>query len=276
METAALRAVRGGLNEMERIMPSNADVETAAPLRPVLYLRQQARDDQRKRTASRCSSCALRAVCMPRDLTTEDFARVDAMICTTRHIKRGDALYRAGDEFHSIYAVRTGSFKTVMVHRDGDEQVTGFQIVGESLGLDGIHAGRHNGDAIALEDSTVCIIPFGQLEQLCSDMRTMQHHVHQMMSGEIVRESGLMLLLGTMTAEQRVAAFLLNLSTRFKTRGYSSAEFVLRMTRDEIGRYLGMKLETVSRMLSKFQRKGVIATQGKQIRIVDHDSLARI
>ena len=118
-----------------------------------------------------------------------------------------------------------------------------------------MHTGHHNGDAIALEDSTVCIIPFGQLEQMCREVRPMQHHVYQMMSGEIVRESALMLLLGTMTAEQRVAAFLLNLSTRFKARGYSAAEFVLRMTRDEIGEYLGMKLETVSRMMSKFQHK---------------------
>ncbi|KVT41261.1 fumarate/nitrate reduction transcriptional regulator Fnr [Burkholderia ubonensis] len=257
-------------------MLSHADVVMATPSYPVFPLYPVERQDQPKRTASRCSSCALRTVCMPKNLTPEEFARLDAMICTTRHVKRGDTLYRAGDVFNSIYAVRTGSFKTVVIHRDGDEQVTGFQIVGETLGLDGVHAGHHNGDAIALEDSTVCIIPFGQLEQLCREIRTMQHHVYQMMSGEIVRESALMLLLGTMTAEQRVAAFLLNLSTRFKARGYSSAEFILRMTRDEIGGYLGMKLETVSRMISKFQRKGMVAAHGKQIRIVDPDELARI
>ncbi|AOJ76445.1 fumarate/nitrate reduction transcriptional regulator Fnr [Burkholderia ubonensis] len=257
-------------------MQTIANVATNLPSRPFIPLHRVEPADQPKRTASRCSSCALRTVCMPQSLTPEEFARVDAMICTTRHVKRGEALYRSGDAFHSIYAVRTGSFKTVVMHRDGGEQVTGFQIVGEPLGLDGLHAGRHNGDAIALEDSTVCIIPFGQLEQLCHEVRTMQHHVYQMMSGEIVRESGLMLLLGTMTAEQRVAAFLLNLSTRFKARGYSSAEFVLRMTRDEIGGYLGMKLETVSRMLSKFQRKGMLAAQGKQIRIVDSAGLGQI
>ncbi|KWK01907.1 fumarate/nitrate reduction transcriptional regulator Fnr [Burkholderia stagnalis] len=257
-------------------MLTNVDVATSTPLHPIIPPHSVAREDQPKRSTSRCSSCALRNVCMPQNLTPDDFARLDAMICTTRHVKRGDSLYRAGDVFQSIYAVRTGSFKTVMMHRDGDEQVTGFQIVGESLGLDGVHSGRHNGDAIALEDSTVCIIPFGQLEQLCRENRTMQHHVYQMMSGEIVRESGLMLLLGTMTAEQRVAAFLLNLSARFKARGYSSAEFILRMTRDEIGGYLGMKLETVSRMLSKFQRSGMVAAQGKQIRIVDPDSLAQV
>lgn len=257
-------------------MQSHAELSTNAPLRPFIPLHPVERTDRPKRASSRCSSCTLRTVCLPQEMTADDFARVDAMICTTRHIKRGETLFRSGDAFNSIYAVRTGSFKTVMVHRDGGEQITGFQIVGESLGLDGVHTGRHNGDAIALEDSTVCIIPFGQLEQMCREVRPMQHHVYQMMSGEIVRESALMLLLGTMTAEQRVAAFLLNLSARFKARGYSAAEFVLRMTRDEIGEYLGMKLETVSRMMSRFQHKGLVAAQGKQIRIVDPEGLGRI
>ncbi|KAG8152507.1 fumarate/nitrate reduction transcriptional regulator Fnr [Burkholderia catarinensis] len=257
-------------------MQSHAEVSTTVPLRPFIPLRTVERTDQPKRTSSRCSSCTLRTVCLPQEMTPDDFARVDAMICTTRAVKRGETLFRAGDPFNSIYAVRTGSFKTIVMHRDGDEQITGFQIVGESLGLDGVHTGHHNGDAVALEDSTVCIIPFGQLEQMCREVRTMQHHLYQMMSGEIVRESAQMLLLGTMTAEQRVAAFLLNLSTRFKARGYSAAEFVLRMTRDEIGEYLGMKLETVSRMLSKFQHNGLVAAQGKQIRIVDSEGLGRI
>ncbi|KVE30806.1 Crp/Fnr family transcriptional regulator [Burkholderia sp. TSV86] len=249
---------------------------TAIPIHPISPMPASMRANQPKRSTVRCSSCALRAVCMPPNLTPADFAQLDALICTTRQVKRGDTLYRSGDTFQSIYAVRTGSFKTVLTHRDGREHVTGFQIAGESLGLDGLHTGRHNTDARALEDSTVCIIPFTQLEQVCRDVRPMQHHVYQLMSGEIVRESSLMALLGTMTAEQRIAAFLLNLSARFKARGYSPAEFNLRMTREEIGCYLGMKLETVSRMLSKFQRDGLVATRGKRIRIVDLDGLQRI
>jgi CRP/FNR family transcriptional regulator len=232
--------------------------------------------DTPKRPATRCSACSMRQVCMPPDLTPPELARLDSMICTTRSIKRGDTLYRAGDTFQSIYAVRVGSFKTVVLHRDGREHVTGFQIAGETLGLDGVCAGHHNGDAIALEDSTVCIIPFSQLETVCREVKSMQHHIYQMMSGEIVRESSQMMLLGTMTAEQRVAAFLLNLSRRFNARGYSAAEFHLRMTREEIGCYLGMKLETVSRMFSKFQRERLVDTNGKQIRIVDAEALARV
>ncbi|KGS67538.1 bacterial regulatory s, crp family protein [Burkholderia pseudomallei MSHR7527] len=249
---------------------------TPAQQRVTVPLRAAKRDDAAKRAAARCSSCAMRSVCMPVDLNTHEFAKLDALICSTRQVKRGDTLFRTNDGFQSIYAVRTGSFKTVVMHRDGQEHVTGFQIVGETLGLDGVCAGHHNSDAVALEDSTVCIIPFAQLEAVCREVKPMQHHVHRLMSGEIVRESSQMMLLGTMTAEQRVAAFLLNISERFQKRGYSAAEFNLRMTREEIGCYLGMKLETVSRMLSKFQRDKLIAPRGKQIRIIDPVGLARV
>jgi CRP/FNR family transcriptional regulator, anaerobic regulatory protein len=229
-----------------------------------------------RQQAPRCSTCALRAICMPPELTPDELARLDALICSTRPVKRGDALYRAGDAFQSIYAVRAGSFKTVVMHRDGREHVTGFQIAGDTLGLDGICAGKQNCDAIALEDSVVCIIPFAQLEAVCHEMKPMQHHLYQMMSSEIVRESSQMMLLGTMSAEQRVATFLLNLSKRFKARGFSGAEFHLRMTREEIGCFLGMKLETVSRMFSKFQREQLVQATGKTIRIEDAEGLARV
>jgi CRP/FNR family transcriptional regulator len=135
---------------------------------------------------------------------------------------------------------------------------------------------EQNCDAIALEDSKVCVIPFDLLEDLCHDVKAMQQHVHRMMSGEIVRESGLMMMLGTMTAQQRVAAFLINLSSRMKIRGYSAAQFNLRMTREEIGSYLGLKLETVSRMFSKLQKAGVIDTNGKQVHILDSEKLAGV
>ncbi|WP_233853609.1 fumarate/nitrate reduction transcriptional regulator Fnr [Paraburkholderia sp. HD33-4] len=223
-----------------------------------------------------CSTCALRAVCMPPELTPDQLSQLDAVISSTRSVKRGDALYRAGDTFHSIYAIRAGSFKSVVMHRDGHEHVTGFQIAGDTLGLDGICVGKQNCDAIALEDSVVCIIPFAQLEAVCREMKPMQRHIYQMMSGEIVRESSQMMLLGTMSAEQRVATFLLNLSKRFKARGFSAAEFHLRMTREEIGCYLGMKLETVSRMFSKFQRERLVHANGKTVRIDDADGLAKV
>ncbi|SAL02367.1 Crp/FNR family transcriptional regulator [Caballeronia calidae] len=225
---------------------------------------------------TRCSTCSMQRVCMPSGLSTVDYERLDALICTTRTVRRGEALYRCGDTFRSLYAVRSGCFKTVIMHREGNEQVTGFHLAGDALGFDGVSADHHTCDAIALEDSVVCIIPFDLLELLCREVKTIQHHVHRLMSSEIVRESNLMMLLGTMTAEQRVAAFLLNLSTRMKARGYSRAEFVLRMTREEIGSFLGLKIETVSRMFSKLQKAGVIDARGKDVRILDQARLEEV
>jgi CRP/FNR family transcriptional regulator len=209
-------------------------------------------------------------------LTSEELARFDSIVTATRLVKRGEALYRTNGEFQSIYTVRSGSFKTVVMHRDGREQVTGFRFTGEVLGLDGVHSERHINDAIALEDSSVCIIPYALLETLCAESKSLQQQVLRTMSGEIVRDSSLLMLLGTMNAEERVAAFLINLSSRMKSRGYSPAEFHLRMTREEMGNYLGMKLETVSRMFSKLQRDGLLETRGKQLRIVDLEALERV
>ncbi|MCO4877223.1 fumarate/nitrate reduction transcriptional regulator Fnr [Paraburkholderia caribensis] len=242
----------------------------------VIPIQPATNDTESRQGTVRCSTCSMRSICMPPELSAEDLAKLDTVICSSRSVKRGDTLYRAGDGFQSIYAIRVGSFKTVVMHRDGREHVTGFQIAGEALGLDGVCAGQHNCDAIALEDSVVCIIPFAKLEVLCRELRPMQHHIYQMMSSEIVRESGQMMLLGTMSAEQRLAAFLLNLSKRFKRRGFSPAEFNLRMTREEIGCYLGMKLETVSRMFSRFQRDRLVCANGKTVKITDPDGLARV
>ncbi|MGA7776769.1 MAG: fumarate/nitrate reduction transcriptional regulator Fnr [Paraburkholderia sp.] len=230
----------------------------------------------RPRPGAQCSTCAMQSLCMPQGLTTAEMERIEALICPSRTIKNGESLYRAGDSFQSIYALRAGSFKTVVMHRDGREQVTGFYLAGDVLGLDGVCSGKHNCDALAIEDSKVCIIPFHLLEAMCREVKPLQQHVHRLLGGEIVREARLMMLLGTMSADQRVAAFLLNLSGRLKTRGYSPAEFHLRMTREEIGSYLGMKLETVSRMFSKFQKDGLVDTHGKQIRILDIEGLARV
>ncbi|MCP1118981.1 helix-turn-helix domain-containing protein [Robbsia andropogonis] len=224
----------------------------------------------------RCSNCAMRNICMPEGLDANAYAKLDAVICTSRRVRRGEALYRSGEAFHNLYAVRLGSFKTVVAHPDGREQVTRFDLAGEALGLDGVYTDEHTCDAIALEDSVVCIIPFHLLELLCREVRLLQRHVHKMMSGEIVRESGQMMLLGNMRADERVAAFLLNISHRMKQRGYSASEFQLRMSREELGSYLGMKLETVSRTLSRFKRDALIAATGRRVRLLDIPRLEAI
>jgi CRP/FNR family transcriptional regulator len=202
--------------------------------------------------------------------------RLNDVAHCVRVVHRGHALYRPGDIFGSIYAVRAGSFKTVIMHCEGHEQITGFGIVGDTLGIDGIASGRHSCEAIALEDSAVCVMPFDLLEMLCREVKTIQHHVHQMLGAEIVRESTLMMMLGTMTAEERVASFLADLSRRWEARGYSAAAFTLKMTREEIGCYLGLKLETVSRTLTKLQQRQLIHARGKNLRILDIDGLRKL
>ncbi|QRM20293.1 fumarate/nitrate reduction transcriptional regulator Fnr [Dechloromonas sp. TW-R-39-2] len=220
-----------------------------------------------------CSNCNLRELCLPFGLNIDELERLDDLVSTRRRIKRGDHLYRAGETFDAIYAIRSGFFKTDVLLEDGRDQVTGFQMAGELLGLDGISTEHHTCNAIALEDSEICAIPFSQLESLSREIHTLQHHFHKVMSREIVRDHGVMMLLGTMRAEERLAAFLLNLSQRFTARGFSHAEFYLRMTREEIGSYLGLKLETVSRAFSRFQEEGHIAVQQKHIRILNVNGL---
>lgn len=225
---------------------------------------------------SACSKCNLQELCLPVGLDAEELDRLDSLIGERRKIKRGEHLYRTDDHFEAIYAVKTGFFKTDLLLEDGRDQVTGFQMTGELLGLDGISTDKHSCNAVALEDSEVCRVPFERLEQLASEIRTLQSHLHRVMSREIVRDQGVMMLLGRMRAEERLAAFLLNLSQRFNSRGFSPAEFHLRMTRDEIGSYLGMKLETVSRCFSRFQDEGLVAVQQKHIRITNVEGLKKI
>ncbi|MDR0735619.1 MAG: fumarate/nitrate reduction transcriptional regulator Fnr [Zoogloeaceae bacterium] len=223
-----------------------------------------------------CSNCNLRELCLPLGLTDDEMERLDELISVRRRVKRGDSLYRAGQPFGYIYAIRSGFFKTDVLLEDGRDQVTGFQMAGELLGMDGICTECHTCNAVALEDSEVCHIPFSRLEKLSREIQTLQHHFHQVMSREIVRDHGLMTLLGMMCVEERIAAFLLNLSQRFTARGFSPAEFNLRMTREEIGSYLGLKLETVSRAFSRFQEEKLINVQQKHIHILDIDGLKRI
>ncbi|MCX8087310.1 MAG: fumarate/nitrate reduction transcriptional regulator Fnr [Rhodocyclaceae bacterium] len=223
-----------------------------------------------------CSQCNLRELCLPMGLSPAELDQLDQLVHVRRRVLRGQHLYRCGDAFESIYAIKTGFFKTDVLLEDGREQVTGFQMAGEILGLDGISTEKHTCNAIALEDSEVCVIPFAELEDYSREIGALQHHFHKVMSREIVRDHGVMMLLGIMRAEERLAAFLLNLSQRFLARGYSPTEFNLRMTRNEIGSYLGLKLETVSRAFSRFQDEGLIKVHQKHIQILDVDGLKKL
>lgn len=223
-----------------------------------------------------CSNCNLRELCMPMGLRTEEMDKIEAVVSVRRKVKRGGRLYSNGEKFTSLFAIRTGFFKTCINTEDGRNQVTGFQMAGEIIGLDGIVNDHHTCDAVALEDAEVCVMPFDRIEELSREVVSLQRHVHKIMSREIVREHGVMLLLGSMRAEERVAAFLLNLVQRLHARGFSQSELLLRMTREEIGSYLGLKLETVSRTFSKFVEDGIVEVKQRHVRILDSEALKLI
>ena len=220
-----------------------------------------------------CSTCSLRELCLPVGLRPDEFEQLDTVIKQSHRLKKGEFLFRSGESFHSLYAIRTGFFKTTVASQDGRAQVTGFFMSGELIGMDGICTHSHSCDAVALEDSEVCELPFGHMEALSKEIPSIQTHFFRLMSREIVRDQGVMLLLGNMRAEERIAAFLLNLSQRLHHRGFAANDFILRMSREEIGSYLGLKLETVSRTLSRFHQEGLIVVEHKHIRLLKPELL---
>ncbi len=220
-----------------------------------------------------CSNCNLAELCLPVDLTISELQLLDELSAVKRSFSRGDYLYRSGDKFRSLFAIHSGSFKTQILHEDGREQVTGFQMAGEIIGLDAISTDIHACEAVAMEKSIVCELPFNKLEELSRVIPKLQRHLHKIMSREIVRDQGIMLLLGSMRAEERLAAFLLNLSQRYAMRDLSATQFQLSMSRQEIGSYLGLKLETVSRAFSHFQEEGIILVKVRSVEILN---LARL
>jgi len=225
---------------------------------------------------SHCVTCSMRTLCLPVGLSETDLEELEALLGNRTKLKKGDALFHNGAPFTALYAVKLGSLKTTVLSDDGREQVSGYHMAGDLLGLDGMGEDRHGCEAIALEDSELCVLPFARIEELARHVPALQHNLHKFLSREIERDHRVMLLLGSMRAEERLAAFLLNLSERYRARGYSSTEFVLRMTREEIGSYLGLKLETVSRLFSKFQEEGLVMVAGRSVKIIDMPMLKQL
>jgi len=224
----------------------------------------------------RCLDCQLSSRCLHDALSELGVDEFRALVFSHRRLQSGDCVFRSGETFQAIYLVRAGFVKTVVLLEDGREQVTGLYMPGDMLGMDGIASGTHASDAIALADADVCVIPYERLEAMSHQEPSMRRHLHRLLSGEIIREQRMMLLLGSMSAEERVAAFLVNLSQRFAARGFSSSEFVLRLTREEIGSMLGIKLETVSRIFSRLQKGALIQIDGKHVRIVNAAGLQQL
>jgi CRP/FNR family transcriptional regulator len=202
-------------------------------------------------------------------MQSDDSTPVDELVLTRKRVHRGEHLFRAGDPFDSLYAIRSGCFKIYALTQSGRTQVTAFPMAGDLAGLDSIQSGTHAQNLVALEVGEVCVVSYARLQELIGLFPRLQHQTNRIMSREIVRERELMTLLGTLDGEAKVAEFLLSLASRLAARGYSSTEFNMRMSRAEIGSYLGLTLETVSRIVSKLQRLEVIRTKGREVEIVD-------
>lgn len=223
-----------------------------------------------------CQQCGIYKLCLPMGLSKGEMDQLDGIIQRRRPVEKGEYLYRSGDEFTSVYALRTGSFKSFLMYEDGEEHIIGFKLPGDLLGLSGINGGHYTNSAKALETCSVCEIPFERLESLCQQLPELQHHLMEMMSKEIQEEHEKVAMCSKMPAESRLASVLLTLSERFEERGYSSSEFNLSMSRSDIANMLGLAVETVSRLFSHFQEQGLISADRKHIKILDHQKLSNL
>jgi CRP/FNR family transcriptional regulator len=221
-----------------------------------------------------CGNCGLASMCLPLALTQPEMTKLDGIIKKSTPYRRGESIYRQGDAFASIYAVRAGMVKSTVINARGEEQITGFYFPGELLGLNSLHENIYSGTAIALETVSLCEIPFVKLDELSALLPELRRQLMRQMSQEISDEQNMMLVLAKTSAEEKLGNFLIRLSHRFKRLGFSAAQFRLTMSRVDIGNYLGLAVETVSRTLTKLQLRGVIKGEGKEVTILDMEGLS--
>ena len=248
-------------------------MSTAATLDRPVHLLHEKKSRCTTPATRRCATCRVSTLCLPGGLCEDDLQPLDSLLLRTRRIEAGQALFVEGDAFRFIYAVRSGTCKTAMLRSDGREQVTGFHMPGEVMGLEGLAHGTHRITATALEDSEVCLIPYHRLVALTAATPGATDLVRHLMGQEMVRDHSIMVVLGLTEAGDRLAAFLLNLSERYASRGWSPREFHLRMSRGDIASFLGVKLETISRAFSAFQRRGFLEVSGRHVRLTDLEGL---
>jgi CRP/FNR family transcriptional regulator len=223
-----------------------------------------------------CTSCPTRHVCLPQDLNDTDLRKFNESVKFRKNVKKGDVIISAGSVFHSIFIIRTGSFKTFLNNENGYGHLTGFLMAGNSMGFDGIGKSKYSSDATALEDSSVCVVPFPAIEVLSRKIPIFQHRFLQVMSNEILRENENSIIFPQMRADQKVANFIYDLLAKLKFRGFSEKELNLKMTRHEIGQHLGLSLETISRSFSKLAKQEVLTINGRHVTIIDKPSLELI
>ena len=223
-----------------------------------------------------CQDCGFSQLCLPFSLNTSELDQLDDIIQRKRPSHKGDHLFEAGKPLQALYAVRTGSFKTYTLTEQGEEQITGFHLPGDVIGFDAIGEQQHPSFAQALETAMVCEIPYSQMDQLMGELPKLRQQMMRLMSQDISGDQQMLLLLNRKNAEEKLAAFLTNLAQRFANRGFSKKEFRLSMTRGEIGNYLGLTVETISRLLGRFHKDDLIHVDGKLICISDPDALSKL
>ncbi len=226
--------------------------------------------------AIHCQDCSISQLCIPFSLSETELDQLDEIIERKKPIQKGQEIFKAGEELKSLYAIRSGTIKSYTITEQGDEQITAFHLAGDLVGFNAISNNCHPSFAQALETSMICEIPYETMDDLAGKMPKLRHQVMRLMSNEIKEDQEMILLLSKKNAEERLAAFLYNLSTRFSQRGFSHREFRLTMTRGDIGNYLGLTVETISRLLGRFQKANMLAVKGKYITILDHDSLKEL
>lgn len=222
---------------------------------------------------SHCQKCSLIKLCLPMGLEEGDFNKLDSIIQRRRGIEKGEYLYRIGEPFSSVFAIRTGSLKTFITNQEGQEQIISFHLPGELIGLEAISGETHTCSAQALESTSVCEIPFERLESLSAQIPGLQHHLFSLMSEEMQHDHCHLSILAKSSVESRLANFLVEISDRFKNRGFSATEFNLSMSRNDIANALGMAVETISRLFTQFQDHGLLHVERKSIKILDLDRL---
>ncbi len=223
-----------------------------------------------------CEDCSLNELCLPRGLDTQDLGRLEEIVKRSRPLRTGEYIFRAGDKLTNLFAVRSGTVKLVLIDENGDDQIIGFYFPGEIIGLDAIDSERHLVSAIAIETSTYCGFPFNKVNEICRLIPELQNQLFKLMSRQLTAENELLLTIGKKNAEEKLSTFLLSISSRFQAMGYSSREFNLSMSRQETANYLGLTIETVSRIMSRFQREGLISINRKQVRIINMDTLRNL
>ncbi|MCR8923655.1 fumarate/nitrate reduction transcriptional regulator Fnr [Dasania sp. GY-MA-18] len=223
-----------------------------------------------------CNDCRLGSICLPLAMHEDDIIKLDEIVQRGRPLAKNAHIYRKNDPFTAVYAVRSGSVKTYRLTNDGQEQVTGFYFPGEIIGMDGIGTGHYANAAKTLETAAICEIPFDRLESLSTEIPNMQRHFFQLMSQEITSDQQLITLLSKNSAEERIAALLISISARMVRRKLSGTQFRLPMSRTDIGNYLGLTIETVSRVFSRFKKQNLVDVDGKEISLKDLEALKEI